>query len=103
MHKELARDDLLARHPDHTFAETVVGGMTLVEFKDAEGNVVARHQVMNAADAYALIREQMGIGPEVPALLTTAQRDALSEPEKVGLVANTTTRSLNVYIGGAWR
>lgn len=103
MLKELYRDDLIARNPGHTFGETVDGDTVVVEFKDAQSKVLARARSGNADQAYSSIREHMGIGPQVPALLTTAQRDALTDPENVGIIANTTTRALNVYIGGAWR
>lgn len=103
MHKAMSRDDLLTRNPGHSFTETVDGALIFVDFKDDQDRIVARARAMDIDEAYAAIREQMGIGPEVPALLTTVQRDALTEPEKVGIIANTTTRTLNVYIGGAWR
>lgn len=101
MHKELCQGDLIGRNAGHTFSETIDGDMTLVEFKDDLGRVIARSQTMEVDDAYLMIRGQLGLGDELY-VLTTAERDLLV-PTEGTLIANSTTRSLNVYIGGAWR
>lgn len=101
MLKEIIRDDLIGRNPDHTFTETVVGSMTLVEFKDSEGNLVARAKKMDAGEAYASIREDMGLSNEVE-ILTTAERDAIT-PNEGTLVINSTTGALSFYLRGSWR
>lgn len=99
--KELARDDLVGRNPGHTFTETVYGSMTLVEFKDAVGGVVAHAQTLDVADAYVQIRDKLGLG-DILEILTTTELAAIS-PTEGTVAANSTTRALTVYIGGAWR
>lgn len=99
--KELARDDLIGRNPGHTFAETVDGSMTRVEFKDAEGALVAQAQTLAVEDAYVLIREKLGLSG-VAEILTTAERDAII-PKEGTVIVNVTTGALSFYLRGSWR
>lgn len=81
--KELYRDDLLNRFASHTFTETTVGSMTLVEFKDGSSDVVGAAQTLVADDAYKSIREGLvGTTGDVLIRLTKAQRDAVTDPEE---------------------
>lgn len=57
--KDVNRDDLLNRFSDHTFTETTVNDMTLVEFKDSGSAVVANAQTLVVDDAYMNIHSQM--------------------------------------------
>lgn len=99
--KELARDDLIGRNPGHTFTETVDGSMTLVVFKDSGGSPVAHAQTLDVEDAYEQIREKLGLAG-VSEILTTVELAAIT-PEEGTVAVNGTTRSLTVYVGGAWR
>lgn len=81
--KENYRDDLLNRFASHTFTETVIGSMTLVEFKDGSSDVVGQSKNLVVDDAYQTIREDLvGSAENVLILLTAAQRDALTAPEE---------------------
>lgn len=99
--KEIIRDDLIGRNSGHTFTETVDGDMTLVEFKDSASNLVARAKRMDVGDAYASIREQMGLTTEVP-LLTTVELAAIA-PNEGTQAFDVTSMTPCVYARGAWR
>ena len=72
--KELYRDDLLNRFAGHSFEETVIGSMIMVEFKDAGLVVIAQSQKMDATDAYKEIRENLiGTAAEVMFCITEVQ------------------------------
>ncbi len=101
MSKEISRDDVIGRNPGFTFTETAVGDMVLVELKDAVGGVVAKSRNLNADDAYAAVRESMGLSDELP-VLTTTELGAIA-PEDGTLAVNGTTLSLTFYLRGAWR
>lgn len=57
--KDVNRDDLLNRFASHTFTETPVGSMTLVEFKDGASVVVTEAKRLFVDDAYKNIHSQM--------------------------------------------
>jgi len=100
--KELYRDDLLNRFASHTFTETTVGSMTLVEFEDAGSAVVGSSQNLIVDDAYRLIRQDLvGFAGEIMITITEVQRDALTSPETGGLIYNTDA-TVEVYSGTAW-
>ncbi len=77
--KELYRDDLLNHFSSHTFTETTVGSMTLVEFKDGSSDVVGQSKNLVDTDAYRTIREDLrGTAADVVLTITGTQRDALT-------------------------
>jgi len=77
--KELYRDDLLNHFASHTFTETTVGSMTLVEFKDGSSDVVSQSKNLVDTDAYRTIREDLrGTAGDVVLAITSTQRDALT-------------------------
>lgn len=74
---EQYRDDLLNRFVSHTFTETTVGSMTLVEFKDAGDAVIGAATKLDLVDAYRSIREDLiALRSEVMITVTEDQRDA---------------------------
>lgn len=99
--KELARDDLIGRNADHTFTETVDGSMTLVEFKDSEGGLVAHAQTLDVEDAYTQIRENLGLSGLLE-ILTSTELAAIT-PKDGTAAFNVTTMAQTVYVRGAWR
>lgn len=100
--KELYRDDLLNRYASHTFTETAIEDMTLVEFKDAGDAVIVASNKLDVGDAYKAIRDDLIGGPEVLPQVTTIQRDALTGTHDGCMVWNTTTSNLDVCSGGSW-
>ena len=57
--KDKYRDDLLNRYASHTFTETTVQSMTLVEFRDGGDAIIAQAQKLDVADAYKEIRRDL--------------------------------------------
>jgi len=100
--KELNRDDLLNRFASHTFTETTVGSMTLVEFKDGGSAVVGSSQKLDIGDAYREIREDLVGGAEVLLTITETQRDALTESIATGAHIYNTDATVEVYNSTAW-
>ncbi len=99
--KELYRDDLLNRFASHTFTETTVGSMTLVEFKDGSSVVVGASQKLVVDDAYKEIRgDLVGLG-EVLITITETQRNALTSTDTGTLIYNTDA-TVEVYNGTSW-
>jgi len=99
--KELYRDDLLNRFASHTFTETTVGSMTLVEFENAGSVVVGSAQTLVIDDAYRTIRQDLvGFG-EILITITEVQRDALTSIETGTLIYNTDA-TVEVYDGTTW-
>jgi len=99
--KELYRDDLLNRFVSHTFTETTVGSMTLVEFKDGSSDVVGSAQCLVVDDAYRAIRQDLvGFG-EIIITIDETQRDALTSPDTGTMIYNTDA-TVEVYSGSAW-
>ncbi len=96
--KEMYRDDLLNRFASHTFTETTVGSMTLVEFKDGSSDVVGEAKTLVVEDAYITIREDLvGTAADITLVLTGTQRDALTlEDEFIIIVDN----HVECYDGG---
>ena len=106
---ELYRDDLLNRFASHTFVETVVGSMTLVEFEDAGSAVIGAAKTLVAADAYQNIREDLvGSAENVTLTLTGTQRDALTLDNEFIIIVDNHVECYDggeiVVVGGtAWQ
>ena len=99
--KEIYRDDLLNRYVSHTFLETPVGSMTLVEFRDAGVVTIASAQTLVVDDAYRTIREDLiGFG-EVIITIDETQRDALTSTTTGTLIYNT-DGTVEIYTGSDW-
>ena len=99
--KELNRDDLLNRFASHTFTETTVGSMTLVEFKDAGSAVIGAAQTLVVDDAYRAIREDLVGDATILITIDETQRDALTSPDTGTLIYNTDATA-EVYSGTDW-
>lgn len=99
---ELYRDDLLNRYAGHTFLETVVGSMTLVEFRDAGLTVIEASQKLVAGDAYQNIRFNLVGDTGILPRLTTTQRDALTATTDATNILNITTDSIEKFESAAW-
>ena len=98
---QLYRDDLLNRFASHTFDETTVGSMTLVEFKDGGSAVVGSAQTLVVDDAYRQIRQDLvGLG-EVMITIDETQRDALTSTTTGTLIYNTDA-TVEVFNGVDW-
>lgn len=101
--KELYRDDLLNRFASHTFTETTVGGMTLVEFKNGSSVVVGSVQTLIVDDAYKAIREDLvGTVADTMLSLTSTQRDALTSTKRATLIFQETNGQVECYNGTIW-
>ena len=101
--KEQYRDDLLNRFASHTFTETTVGSMTLVEFKDGSEDVVGAAQTLVVDDAYKTIREDLvGTTGDVMISLTSTQRDALTSTDSATLIFQETNTDVECYNGTEW-
>lgn len=101
--KELYRDDLLNRYPSHTFTETVIGSMTLVEFKDGSSDVIGSSQKLVAGDAYVSIREDLvGYVGDVMITATQAQRDAFTGTKHGTMIHQETSGSMECFDGTDW-
>lgn len=99
--KELYRDDLLNRFASHTFTETTVASMTLVEFKDGSSDVVGQAKTLVVDDAYRTIRQDLvGFG-EIIICIDETQRDAITSPDTGTLIFNL-DGTVEVYDGTAW-
>jgi len=99
--KQLNRDDLTNRYVSHTFTETTIGSMTLVEFKDGSSNVIGAAQTLVVDDAYRRIRQDLIGDATILITITEVQRDALTSPETGTLIYNTDA-TVEVYSGSAW-
>ena len=99
--KELNRDDLLNRYASHTFTETTVGSMTLVEFKDVGDALIGAAQKIDINDAYRSIREELVGDATVLIVIDEDQRDAQTSPETGTLILNT-DGSVEIYTGSDW-
>lgn len=99
--KELYRDDLLNRFVSHTFTETTVSSMTLVEFKNASSVVVGAAQTLVVDDAYKTIREDLVGAAVILITITEVQRDALTSPD-TGTIIYNTDATVEVYDGTNW-
>ena len=101
--KELYRDDLLNRFASHTFTETTVGSMTLVEFKDGGSAVVGAAKTLVVDDAYKTIREDLvGTTGDVMISLTDTQRDALTSTDSAVIIFQETDTDVECYNGTEW-
>ena len=101
--KEIYRDDLLNRYASHTFTETIVGSMTLVELKDGSSDVIGSAQTLVVDDAYKNIREDLvGTGSDVTLSLTTTQINNLTSLGHGVEVHNTTTGDMWCYHDSGW-
>ena len=99
--KEMYRDDLFNRFASHTFTETVVESMTLVEFKDAGSVVIGAAQNLVVDDAYRNIRRDLvGLG-EVIITVDEAQRNAWTTSVTGTLIYNT-DGTVEVFNGSGW-
>ena len=99
--KELYRDDLLNRYSGHTFTETTVNSMTLVEFKDGSSNRIAEAQKLVVGDAYKHIREDLVGEGLILITIDETQRDALTATV-VGTLIYNTDGTVEVYDGIDW-
>ncbi len=101
---EQYRDDLLNRFVSHTFNETPVGGMTLVEFLDASSNIIGSAQKLDLLDAYRQIREDLvGLRSEIMIAVSEIQRDAWTGTPATGEgVIYNTDGGAELYDGVAW-
>lgn len=99
--KELNRDDLLNRFVSHTFTETTIGDLTLVEFKDAGDVVIGAAKKLDVNDAYRNIREDLVGDATVYNTITEIQRDALTSVETGTMISNT-DGTCEVYNGVSW-
>jgi hypothetical protein len=101
---EQYRDDLLNRFASHSFTETPVGSMTLVEFFDSVPTLVASSQKLTLVDAYRSIREDLvGLRSEIMITVSEVQRDAWTGTPALGegpIYNETNTAEL--YDGVAW-
>jgi len=100
--KELNRDDLLNRFVSHTFTETIVDSMTLVEFKDGGSTVVGAAKTIVVDDAYRIIREDLVGDLSILHLLTTTERDALSSVDDGQQIFNITDNEQQSFDGTVW-
>lgn len=99
--KQMYRDDLSNRFADHTFTETPVGSMTLVEFKDVGDNVIGAAKNPVVDDAYRNIRRDLvGLG-EVIITVDEDQRDAWTTTDTGTLIYNT-DGTVEVFNGSDW-
>lgn len=98
--KELYRDDLLNRYANHTFTETTVEDMTLVEFKNGSSVVIARSQKLAVADAYKNIRNNLVGDGEILITIDETQRDALTSIAKGTLINK--DGDVEIYNGTTW-
>lgn len=76
--RDLYSDDLIGRFSAHTFTETPIGSMTLLEFKNGSSVVVASAKKLGVLDAYKSVRETMLNANRVLPRLTQTQIEALS-------------------------
>jgi len=97
--KQVYRDDLLNRFASHTFTETVIDDMTLVEFKNGSSVVVGASKVITVGDAYVNIRKQMNVMNNVICELTTAQIALLTGTIAGTQILNSDTGSVQTYNG----
>ena len=103
MPKKLVRTDIENRFPGHTVTETNVGSITTFTLKDGGGVIVARASANRAISAVTKLRRQLLNNEEqVAFLLTTAQRDALLNPQEGTIIFNTTTKVFNVFENSIW-
>jgi hypothetical protein len=100
--KDLYSDDILNRYAGHSFTETTINSMVLVEFKDAGFAVIAKAQQLDLDDAYGNIREQLGLTNSVLCRITTTQRDALTGILAGTQILNTDTSSVDTYGISDW-
>lgn len=101
--KELYRDDLLNRFASHTFTETTVGSMTLVEFEDGSSVIVGASQNLVVDDAYKTIREDLvGTTGDIMFSLTTTQKNALTSPAAPTQIFDETVGDVQCYNGTEW-
>jgi len=101
---EQYRDDLLNRFVSHTFTETTIQSMTLVEFKDAGDAVIGSSLKLDLVGAYRSIREDLvALRSEVMIVVTEAQRDAWTGTpfDGEGPIFNT-DGAAECYDGTAW-
>jgi len=71
------KNDMQNRFPTYSLTKTVTGAITKYELKDG-GTVIASAKAGDAGAAIFKLREQMGLGIEIPPLLTETQRNALT-------------------------
>lgn len=100
--RELYRDDLLNRFPAHTFLETPIQSMTLVEFRDAGLTVIGSAQALAVDDAYERIRFDLVGDTKILPYITTAERNALTNTLDGTNILNIDTASIERCIGGVW-
>lgn len=98
---QLYRDDLLNRYSGHSFTETTVGSMTLVEFKDGGSAVIGAAQTLVADDAYKCIREDLVGTALILITIDETQRDALTGTV-TGTIIYNTDATVEVYSGISW-
>ena len=103
MGKKLVRTDIENRFPGHTLTEATVGSITTFTLKDGGGATVARAQAASPLSAVKKLRSQLlNNNEQLAFLLTTAQRDALLNPQEGTIIFNTTTKVLNVFENSIW-
>lgn len=100
--KELARDDLNNRFASHTFTETVVGDMTLVEFKNAGSVVVGEAIKLDVDDAYLAIRLDLVGQLDILFRLTTTEKNALTGTVSGQVLFDITLNRSETWDGSAW-
>ncbi len=103
MGKKLVRTDIENRFPGHTLTEATVGSITTFTLKDAGSATVALARAGSPLAAVNKLRIELLNGNEqIAYLLTTAQRDALLNPQEGTIIFNTTTKLLNVFENSIW-
>lgn len=102
MPKRLFKTDIENRFPAHTVTEASVGSITTFTLKDAGSVIIARASSNKPLAAVIKLRRQLLNGEDAAFLLTTAQRDALSNPIEGTVIFNTTTKVFNVFESSIW-
>ena len=103
MGKKLVRTDIENRFPGHTLIEAAVGSITTFTLKTGGGVPVASASAGQPIAAVRKLRSQLLNGNEQLAfLLTTAQRNALLNPQEGTIIFNITTKVFNVFENSIW-
>ena len=102
MDENICKYDLVNRFPSYTFTESKIGNQTKYEAKNGNDIIISmtENSSMNAA---CFVRYNLVGHEDILPLLTTAQRDTLSEVCEGTQICNITTNVLNTYINGSWR
>ena len=103
MGKKLVRTDIENRFPGRTLTEATVGSVATFTLKDAGSVTIALSRAGSPLAAVNKLRRELLNGNEqIAYLLTTAQRDALLNPQEGTIIFNTTTKLLNVFENSIW-